>query len=175
MSDSQKHNDDTTLVQRRHGPACSLERARELIVACPPMRSAINLSRIVRASGCFAVERIIACGTTKLVSKIARDTEDCVEIERHRTLPPVLKKLKAEGYRIVALEQTDDSHCIYDFAFERRTVLVVGNERLGVSPEVLALCDEAIEIPVHGSPDSHNAATATCMAIYEYCRQFPAG
>jgi len=146
-----------------------------LIVACPPMRSAVNLSRIIRAAGCFAVNRVIACGTVKLVSKIARDTGECVEIERHRTLVPVLKKLKADGYRIVALEQTDESHCIYEYAFERRTVLVVGNERAGVEEDVLAVCDEAIEIPVHGRPDSHNAATATCMSLYEYCRQFPRG
>ena len=39
----------------------------------------------------------------------------------------------------------------------------------------LALLDEAIEIPVWGLPHSYNAATATCMALYEYCRQFPAG
>ncbi|MEM1304885.1 MAG: TrmH family RNA methyltransferase, partial [Planctomycetota bacterium] len=29
--------------------------------------------------------------------------------------------------------------------------------------------------PVWGLPHSYNVATATCMALYEYCRQFPAG
>jgi tRNA G18 (ribose-2'-O)-methylase SpoU len=29
-----------------------------------------------------------------------------------------------------------------------------------------------VEIPVYGLPYSFNAATATSMAIYEYCRQY---
>jgi tRNA G18 (ribose-2'-O)-methylase SpoU len=51
----------------------------------------------------------------------------------------------------------------------------VGNERLGLSQEILDLLDDVIEIPVWGMPHSYNAATATNMALYEYCRQFPTG
>ncbi|NLE39419.1 MAG: RNA methyltransferase, partial [Pirellulaceae bacterium] len=64
----------TEFVQRRHQPATPLERPRELIVACPPMRSNVNLSRIARAAGCFGVRRMICCGTAKLIGKIARDS-----------------------------------------------------------------------------------------------------
>jgi len=161
--------------QQRHRPSTPLARPRELIVACPPMRSNVNLSRIARAAGCFGVTRMIVCGTARLVTKIARDASESLAVEVHRTLPAVLARLRAEGYVLVALEQTDESCSLFDFAFPRKTVLVVGNERLGVQPEALRLVDHAVEIPVHGSPDSHNAATAAAMAIYEYCRQFPAG
>ena len=41
--------------------------------------------------------------------------------------------------------------------------------------ELLAELESAVEIPVWGRPHSYNAATAACMAMYEYCRQFPAG
>ena len=54
-------------------------------------------------------------------------------------------------------------------------MLVVGNERLGIEPEVLRLLDHTIEIPVYGLPHAHNVATATVMALYEYCRQYPQG
>jgi len=140
------------------------------------MRSNINLSRIVRAAGCCGVRRVICCGTAKLVDKIARDAETDVVLERHRTLPPVLRRLRdEEGHTLIGLEQTGASESIFTFEFPRRAVLVVGNERLGIEPEVLRLLDHAIEIPVYGKPDSHNAATATTMALYEYCRQFPRG
>jgi tRNA G18 (ribose-2'-O)-methylase SpoU len=52
---------------------------------------------------------------------------------------------------------------------------VIGNERLGVEDEVLRMLDRTVEIPVYGLPYAHNAATATAMALYEYCRQFPTG
>ncbi len=144
-------------------------------MACPPLRSNINLSRIVRAAGCCGVTRVICCGNAKVTGKIARDACEAIEIEVHRTLPPVLKKLREQGYQLVGLEQTSNSQLLYGFLFQRRTVLVVGNERLGIEDEVLRLLDHTVEIPVYGLPYAHNAATAAAMAIYEYCRQYPHG
>ena len=56
--------------------------------------------------------------------------------------------------------------------FRPRTVLVVGHERQGLDAATLDLLDAVVEIPVFGLPYSHNVATATAMALYEYCRQF---
>jgi tRNA G18 (ribose-2'-O)-methylase SpoU len=159
----------------RHKPPSELDRPRELVVACAPMRSNINLSRIVRAAGCCGITQVICCGTAKVVDKIARDGADEVDVEVHRTLPPVLKRLKADGYQLVGLEQTTASENLHTAAFERRTALVIGNERTGLTEDALALLDRVVEIPVWGLPYSYNVATATTMALYEYCRQFPSG
>lgn len=75
----------------------------------------------------------------------------------------------------MGLEQTTGSESLFTFPFERKCVLVVGNERTGIHPEVLEVLQHTVEIPVYGMPYSHNAATATAMALYEYCRQFPRG
>ena len=56
----------------------------------------------------------------------------------------------------------------------RRVALVIGNERAGLEPEVLDKLDRVAEIPLAGLPHSLNAATSASIAIYEYCRQFPA-
>ena len=162
-------------VQQRHKPPEPLERPRELVVACPPMRSNVNLSRIVRAASCCGVRRMICSGTAKVLGKIARETGDWIRIEVHRTLPPVLGRLREEGFELVGLEQTSQSRPLPEFSFRRRTVLVVGNERLGLVEEILRLLDHTVEIPVFGLPYSHNVATAAAMALYEYCRQYPRG
>ena len=162
-------------VQKRHETPTPLDRPRELIVACPPMRSNVNLSRIARAAGCCGVRTLICCGTAKVMSKIARDCHETLNFEIHRTLPPVLRRLEADGYQLVGLEQTTGSVPLFTFPFERKSVLVVGNERSGIQPEVLQLLQHTVEIPVYGMPYSHNAATATAMGLYEYCRQFPKG
>lgn len=160
---------------QRHKPATPLERPRELVIACAPMRSNINISRIVRAAGCCGVGRMICCGTAKVIDRIARDGADTVTIEVHRTLPHPLAELKRQGYRVVGLEQTTGAQGLFDYRFQRKSVLVLGNERQGLEPEVLRLLDDAVEIPIYGRPFSHNVATAAAMALYEYCRQFPAG
>jgi tRNA G18 (ribose-2'-O)-methylase SpoU len=162
-------------VHERHKPPSQLDRPRELIVVCGPLRSNINLSRIARAAGCCGLTRLICCGPGRLDRKIARDAADVLQIETHRTLAPVLKKLKEEGYRLVGLEQTSNSRDLHHYNFERRTALVIGNERTGLTEDLLAHLDHVVEIPVWGLPYSYNVATATAMTLYEYCRQFPHG
>ena len=159
----------------RHKPPVELARPREIVLACPPMRSNVNLSHMVRTTGCCGVRKMIICGPAKVDAKIARDGADQVELEAHRTLAPVLKRFKSEGYVLVGLEQTTNSTSLYNFAFPRRSVLIVGHEREGLTPDVLALLDHAVEIPVYGLPYSYNVATAAAMALYEYCRQYPDG
>jgi tRNA C32,U32 (ribose-2'-O)-methylase TrmJ len=55
----------------------------------------------------------------------------------------------------------------------RSNVNLSTNERTGLGPDELELMDDCVEIPVWGLPYSYNVATATAMALYEYCRQFP--
>jgi tRNA G18 (ribose-2'-O)-methylase SpoU len=87
----------------------------------------------------------------------------------------VLKQFRDDGYRMVGLEQTTSSSCLYDYAFAQKTALVVGAEREGLSQEELNSLDDVVEIPVYGQPYSYNVATATTMAVYEYCKQYPSG
>jgi tRNA G18 (ribose-2'-O)-methylase SpoU len=160
-------------VQRRHTPPLDLPRERELVVVVPAMQSQVNLSRIVRAAGCFGVRHILAGAPARLDPKIARAALDYVRLDVHRSLAPVVRRFKAQGYRIVGLEQATGSHSLFQYAFSRHTALLVGHERLGVSEELLSLADDVVEIPLYGVPHSLNAATAAAIAIYEYCRQFP--
>ena len=167
-------------IHQRHKDLAALDRPRELVVACAPLRSNVNLSRIARTAGCCGVSTLICCGNAKIIDKIARDSIDdenpaAVGIQVHRTLAPALKELKQAGYRLVGLEQTTGSQSLYDFRFERRSVLILGNERQGLEEDVLRLVDDVIEIPVYGLPYAYNVATAAAMALYEYCRQFPRG
>jgi len=176
MSDNPKSKIQNPKFEHlRHKPPTSLARPRELILCCAPMRSNVNLSNIVRTAGCCGITQMIACGSPKIDKTIARDGAEQVQIEVHRTLPPVLKELKVAGYVLVGLEQTTSSTSLHDYRFDRRSALVIGNERLGLTEEELRLMDAVVEIPVWGLPYAYNVANATAMALYEYCRQFPQG
>ena len=118
---------------------------------------------------------MICTGTAKLERKIARDGADTIRLEIHRTLPPVLEKLRDDSFRLVGLEQATNARSLHHYQFQRRIALVIGNERSGLTDDVLALLDDVVEIPVWGLPYSYNVATATTMALYEYCRQYPEG
>jgi len=139
------------------------------------MRSNVNLSQIARTASACALDRMILCGNARLIRKIARESGESFRIDTRRTLGPVIKKMAASGDQIVGLEQATGSESLHTFAFDRKCLLIIGNERLGISQDLLNLVDDVVEIPVWGKPHSHNAATAAAMAIYEYCRQFPTG
>ena len=157
----------------RHKPPTPLAQPRELIVACAPFKSNVNLSNIVRTASCCGVRKIIATGQAKIDKTVARDGAEEIEFSMHRTLPPVLKELKQQGYTLVGLEQTTNSTLLPQYAFPRRSALVVGNERQGLTDDVLVLLVAVVEIPVYGLPYSFNVANATAMALYEFCRQWP--
>jgi tRNA G18 (ribose-2'-O)-methylase SpoU len=162
-------------VHQRHKQPRALLQPRPLIIACPQLQSHVNLSRIVRVASCAGVQRVIACGNASLNRNIARDGAEEIKLEVRRTLEAPLRNLKAEGFRLVGLEQTSRSQDLFAYQFEKNSVLVLGHERLGITPEILELLDDVVEISVYGLPYSYNVATAATMAVYEYCRQFPAG
>ena len=164
-----------TFKHVRHKPPTALERPRELIIVCAPLRSNVNLSNMLRTAGCCGIGRVIACGNPSIHKSIARDGGDQVELEVHRTLLPVLKQVKEEGFTLIGLEQTTGAQNLHHFQFPRKAALVLGNERLGLTDEQLRWMDVCVEIPVYGLPYSYNVATSAALAMYEYCRQFPQG
>ena len=94
---------------QRHKPGSLLTRDREIIVACAPMRSNVNISTIARTASACAIEKLVVTGNASLISKIARDGAEELAVSVHRTLKPVLLKLRKQGYRLVGLEQTTNS------------------------------------------------------------------
>ena len=162
-------------AHQRHKPPRQLTRPRSIVVVCAPLRSTVNLSRIARLAGCCGLQRLVCIGAGKLDRKIARDAVETLAIERHRSLLPVLKHLRGDGFQLVGLEQSTHSTDLHHFQFSAQTALVIGNERSGLDDDVLAQLDAVVEIPVWGLPYSYNVATATAMALYEYCRQYPDG
>ena len=137
----------------RHKSPTTLERDRELILALAPMRSNVNLSRIVRLCGCAGIRKLIQCGAGKVDREIARDAIDYVEVVQRRSLAPVLKQLREEGYTLAGLEQTT-AQSLFEYRYQRKTALVVGAEREGLVQEELDLLHDVIEIPVYGQPYS---------------------
>jgi len=156
----------------RHKPPAIPAVTRDLLLVLAPMRSNVNLSRIVRLAGCAGMTRLIQCGPGKVDREIARDAIDSVEIVQRRSLAPVLDQLREDGYSRVGLEQTTNSACLFDFTFANKTAMIIGSEREALSQDELDRLDDVVEIPVYGQPFSYNVATATTMAVYEYCRQF---
>ncbi len=100
------------------------------------------------------------------IHKTALGAEESVEWEYIDDLPPLITTLKP-AYRIVALEQHSSSIPLPDYRPDQPVALLLGEEVNGIGPELLALCDDIVEIPMYGTKESFNVSVAAAMAIYQ--------
>ena len=78
-----------------------------------------------------------------------------------------LERLKQKGYRIFAAEVTEDATPLMEVKVPGRWVLLMGNEHHGLSPELLALCDETVRIEMAEGVESFNVGVAASILIYQ--------
>lgn len=105
----------------------------------------------------------------KQIQKTALGAETSQPWRHADDIVPVLEALRQEGYRLAAVEQSADSVGLPDFQAPEKLALLVGREVEGVEPEILALMDDVVEIPMFGSKESFNVVQAAAMALY-HCR-----
>jgi RNA methyltransferase, TrmH family len=78
-----------------------------------------------------------------------------------------VQNLKAEGIRVLGTGFNNASYYT-DVEIDSKFALIVGNEGSGVSPELLALADKVVKIPLYGKAESLNVAVATGILLYAY-------
>jgi tRNA G18 (ribose-2'-O)-methylase SpoU len=143
------------------------------------IRSAHNVGAIFRTADGAGVERIYLGSYTptpidrfgRVQPEIAKTSLGAATTVPWEHVPAdeqvvQLRQLQAKGYTIVAVEQTPVSVSLYDFSVPERVVYVVGNEVTGVAPEILAVADVVLEIPMQGTKESLNVATATGIVLF---------
>lgn len=141
------------------------------------LRSVYNVGSIFRTANAVGIQKIYLCGTTptpvdkkgerrKDFAKVALGAEDTVAWEYADSAFECVKKLKAENYFIIALEQSENSVNYKEIKAKEKTVFIIGNEVLGIAPEVLGQSDVIAEIPMLGTKESLNVAIAFGVAVY---------
>ena len=82
-----------------------------------------------------------------------------------------LKQKKAQGFQVVVTHLEERAVPFRQIDYTKPTLLVMGNEKEGVSAELIALADEVIVIPMQGMIQSLNVSVATALILYEAQRQ----
>jgi len=156
----------------------------EIIIVAHNIRSTHNVGAIFRTAEGLGIKKIILSGYTpypqqskdsrlphisaKLTSQIhktALGAELIVPFD-HQEQPPITA-LKESGYRIVALEQAARSIPLQTYKAPQKVALVLGEEVEGIPPELLALCEDVLEIPMVGQKESFNVSVAAGIALYQ--------
>jgi tRNA G18 (ribose-2'-O)-methylase SpoU len=140
------------------------------------VRSLYNVGSIFRTSDGALIQKLILCGYTPHpprheIEKTALGATNSVPWEYFKNPIEVIKRLRDEGIKIIALEHTDSSIPYYELKPSNfPACLVVGNEIKGIQDEILQYTDIAIEIPMFGVKQSLNVAVAYGIALYDIVR-----
>jgi 23S rRNA (guanosine2251-2'-O)-methyltransferase len=163
---------------------------RNIILIAHNLRSCHNVGSLLRTAEGLGIETVYLTGYTPypqqpnderlphLATKISRQihktalgAEEMIPWQRRENIGDVFRDLKAKGYQIAAIEQDKKATKLPDYQPVDNIALLVGREVEGVEKEVLALCDDILEIPMFGEKESFNVVQAAAMALY-HCR-FP--
>ena len=152
-----------------------LER-NPVIIICENIRSLYNVGSIFRTLDGIRAERLYLCGYTgypprKEIDKVSLGAVDSVPWEYEKDTLKVIERLKKDGIPVIALEHTDTSVNFQEFEYSFPLSVVLGNEYEGISDEVVAHCDSAVEIPMYGVKQSLNVAVACGVIGYELLRR----
>ncbi len=149
-----------------------------VVVVLDNVRSMQNVGAFFRTGDAFAIEKIYLCGITATppardIHKTALGAEMTVEWAYAPMTRTVVEQLRAEGYRVLAIEQVEGAVMLDCFEVEAgvKYALVFGNEVEGVAQEVVDLVDGSIEIPQVGTKHSINVSVSGGVVLWEFFKQ----
>ena len=143
------------------------------------VKSPANLGSILRLADAFCVEKIIFCGIEEAIinsnrlKRTARATQQTMSYSFEDDISTVVETLQQQKYSLTALEITDDSIPVEEFAIKKdqKIALIIGEENFGVSAEILQKTEQNIHITMFGNNSSMNVAQATGIALYEITKK----
>lgn len=97
--------------------------------------------------------------------RTTKGADKWVELTKWKSTRSCLEKLKSEGKKILATALSSQSRELRLEDFAEPCAIVFGNEKEGVSGEVLDLCDAQVKMPIYGFIESYNISVAASLVM----------
>ncbi len=156
-----------------------LERVPEdetpLVVVFDGVTDIRNFGGIARSAECAGAHGLItplknSAPVNADAIKTSAGALNVIPVARVGSIRNTLKSLQMEGFQIVAATEKSRK-LLYDADFRKPTAIVMGAEDVGISKEVLKLCEEQLAIPLIGHIESLNVSAAAAIMLFEVVRQ----
>ena len=150
------------------------------------VRSAHNVGAILRTADACQVELVYACGYTPYprvaddqrpahvahsnhhaIAKTALGAEISVPVLHVPNTLSALQEAQSSGFKIIVIEQAENSLNLYHFQPDGPLALVLGNEVDGVPSSLFDAADAIIELPMLGAKESLNVAVTAGIVMYQ--------
>ena len=150
--------------------------APRFFAAMDGLSNAENVGALMRNCVAFGVQALIAGETCSslFLRRTVRNSMGALfklPVLESTNLAQTLLELRARNIRCIAAHPHADKKDLSQADFTRGCCIVFGSEGHGISPQILAACDEAVAIPMANDVDSLNVSAAAAVFLYEVNRQ----
>ena len=181
LSNKEETSELIALVKMKKDDLSRIKIKRDLlIVIIDRPTSPGNLGTIIRSCDSLDVDGVIITGHA--VDLYDSHTIQCsvgaifsvpvIRLQSHKEVIDWIKqlKMKISNMEVVGTSAKATKN-IAEQDFTKPTILLMGNESLGLSYNYKSICDEMIKIPISGSVSSLNVGCAASIFLYEIARQ----
>lgn len=152
----------------------SMVKKNELYIILDNVLDTYNVGAVFRLADATAAAKIYLCGYTEAppntrITKASINTVDLTEWEHFDKTSEAINDLRLaiKDIKIIAIEQAEGSIDYTKADYSYPVALIIGNETHGVSEEVLALCDQIVELPMLGVNVSINTMVSLAIVLYK--------
>jgi len=147
-----------------------------LLTAVDGLTNAVNLGVVVRNAAAFGVQALLVSETSSspFLRRAVRSSMGAIfqlPAVELSNLAQTLQKLRQQNIHCIAAHPHTDRKMLSQADFTQDSCIIFGSEGYGISPDVLAACDEAVAIPMSSGVDSLNVGSASAVFFYEAKRQ----
>jgi tRNA (guanosine-2'-O-)-methyltransferase len=157
----------------------AIRRQPTLTVILENVHDYHNMGAVMRSADAVGVKEIFTVVTdekikitkVKLGKRTSAGTRRWLDVWAFDSIEKCVAAVRSRYDKIYATHLSEDAVSLYDLDLASSMALVFGNEKDGVSKELLAHCDGNFLIPQVGMVQSLNISVAAAVTLFEAYRQ----
>ena len=160
-------------LQHTHNTSTFSTKKFPIVLVCDGVQSPSNIGSLFRICDALGVSEIVFCNAlinidSPRLQKTARSTQKKVSYSESKNILKTLEEFKQKEFTPIALEITDKSIPLEKLSLPKneKIVLIIGNEKLGISDVVLKKTPLSVHINMFGENSSMNVVQATSIALH---------
>ncbi|NMO15833.1 RNA methyltransferase [Pyxidicoccus fallax] len=145
------------------------QRTRNFTVVLDRLEDSFNMAAVLRTCESFGVQEVHVVINPEAPflpnSRVAQGCDKWLDVKQYKSFADCREHLKSRGFSLYASAIREGATSLYSLRFDTKMALVFGNERYGVSEEVLANVDGTFWVPMRGFSQSLNISAAASACI----------
>ena len=153
-------------------------RANNFSIICSNLYNDFNIATCIRNANAFLAKRVFIYGPKQYDRRGTVGTHHYVRSVHCGTLDRLVQGLDTLAEQVgplhlVAMDNVKNSISLesYQWPTDKHVVIILGQEQVGVPPELLQMAQDTVYITQYGSVRSLNVGTASGIAMYDYCKK----